>query len=97
METFDRIYLLDLHGNAKKRERTPDGLKDENVFDIQQGVVIGLFVKCMNTNSKDNDEDNDKQTKVYHADLWVSARMIQTAANMVGLQVTMSRLPSGLC
>ena len=45
METFDEIRLLDLHGNAKKKERAPDGSKDENVFDIQQGVAIGLFVK----------------------------------------------------
>ena len=45
METFDDIYLLDLHGNSKKKERAPDGGKDENVFDIQQGVAIGIFVK----------------------------------------------------
>lgn len=45
MTTFDDIYILDLHGNAKKKETTPGGLKDENVFDIQQGVAIGIFVK----------------------------------------------------
>ena len=45
MQTFDDIYVLDLHGNSKKKERAPDGGKDENVFDIQQGVAIGLFVK----------------------------------------------------
>ncbi|MDX8401264.1 MAG: N-6 DNA methylase, partial [Mariprofundaceae bacterium] len=45
MDTFDEIYVLDLHGNTKKRERTPDGGKDENVFDIQQGVAICLLVK----------------------------------------------------
>ncbi len=45
METFDDIYVLDLHGNSKKKERAPDGSKDENVFDIQQGVAIGIFVK----------------------------------------------------
>jgi hypothetical protein len=43
--TFDDIYILNLHGNSKKRETTPDGGKDENVFDIQQGVAIGIFVK----------------------------------------------------
>ena len=42
--TFPRAHLLDLHGNAKKKERVPDGGKDENVFDIQQGVAIGLFM-----------------------------------------------------
>ena len=45
MQSFDEIYILDLHGNAKKKERSPDGTKDENVFDIQQGVAIGIFVK----------------------------------------------------
>jgi hypothetical protein len=45
LQTFDDIYILDLHGNRKKHERTPDGSKDENVFDIQQGVAIGIFVK----------------------------------------------------
>ncbi|GFP22471.1 hypothetical protein HKBW3S06_01699, partial [Candidatus Hakubella thermalkaliphila] len=40
MQSFDEIYLLDLHGNSLKKERCPDGSKDENVFDIQQGVAI---------------------------------------------------------
>jgi hypothetical protein len=45
MRTFDDIYILDLHGNAKKKETCPDGSKDENVFDIQQGVAIALYVR----------------------------------------------------
>jgi predicted helicase len=45
MATFDDLYLLDLHGNSKKKEQAPDGSKDENVFDIQQGVAIAIFVK----------------------------------------------------
>src|SRR4030042_4961929 len=45
MNSFDEIYLLDLHGNSLKKEKAPDGSKDENVFDIQQGVAIGIFVK----------------------------------------------------
>ncbi|MEX1205040.1 MAG: type ISP restriction/modification enzyme [Dongiaceae bacterium] len=45
MRSFERIYVLDLHGSAKKKERAPDGSKDENVFDIEQGVAISLFVK----------------------------------------------------
>ena len=40
MQSFDRIFVLDLHGNAKKKEVTPDGKPDKNVFDIQQGVAI---------------------------------------------------------
>ncbi len=47
LETFDEIYVLDLHGNAKKKESAPDGSKDENVFDIQQGVAISIMIrKC---------------------------------------------------
>jgi predicted helicase len=49
MKTFDEIYILDLHGNSKKKERSPDGTTDQNVFDIMQGVSIGIFVKKQNT------------------------------------------------
>ena len=42
--TFPRAHLLDLHGNSNKKERAPDGGKDENVFDIKEGVAIGLFM-----------------------------------------------------
>ena len=45
MQTFDKIYVLDLHGNSRKKETTPDGGKDENVFDIMQGVSINIFIK----------------------------------------------------
>ena len=45
MQTFDKIYVLDLHGNSRKKETAPDGGKDENVFDIMQGVSINIFVK----------------------------------------------------
>ncbi len=59
MKTFNRIYVLDLHGNTKKKEQTPEGDKDENVFDIEQGVAISLLVK----------KKGLSQT-VCHADLW---------------------------
>ena len=62
MDTFDDIFLLDLHGNSKKKERAPDGGGDENVFDIQQGVAIGLFVK--------RTDGSDGPARVFHADLW---------------------------
>ncbi|MDZ7899826.1 MAG: N-6 DNA methylase [Arcicella sp.] len=45
MKSFDKIYILDLHGNAKKKETMPDGSPDQNVFDIMQGVSINIFVK----------------------------------------------------
>ena len=47
MQSFDEIYLVDLHGNSKKKEIDPaTGAQDKNVFDIQQGVAIGIFVKA---------------------------------------------------
>lgn len=61
MQTFTDIYVLDLHGNAKKREVAPDGGKDENVFDIQQGVAISLFVKAPGKGGPG---------RVHHAELW---------------------------
>ncbi len=45
MNTFDKIYVLDLHGNAKKKESAPDGSPDQNVFDIMQGVAVCIMVK----------------------------------------------------
>ena len=62
LETFDEIYILDLHGNSKKKEKAPDGGKDENVFDIQQGVSVNIFVR--------KSEEKDSLGKVYHADLF---------------------------
>jgi len=44
-ESFDAIFVLNLHGDSRIGEKAPDGSKDENVFDIQQGVSIVLFVK----------------------------------------------------
>ena len=61
MDTFTDIYLLDLHGNSKKKERAPDGGVDQNVFDIQQGVAIGIFVKQAGRNGP---------ASVRHGDLW---------------------------
>lgn len=52
LSVFDKIYIIDLHGNAKKKEVCPDGSKDENVFDIQQGVSIVILVKVKEKNSE---------------------------------------------
>ena len=65
LETFDEIYVLNLHGNARKKEVAPDGGKDECVFNIMQGVAITLFVKKGGSAAK-----NAKCAKVYYADLW---------------------------
>ncbi len=62
LQTFDHIYVLDLHGSSKRKETAPDGGKDENVFDIQQGVSISLLVK---TSAK-----KKALGKVHHLDLY---------------------------
>ncbi len=60
MKTFDEIFILDLHGNSRKKERASDGSEDQNVFDIQQGVAIAFFIK-----------NSDAITStVKHEDLW---------------------------
>ncbi len=45
LECYDELYILNLHGNTRKKEKTPQGAKDENIFNIMQGVSINLFVK----------------------------------------------------
>ncbi|MES1964957.1 N-6 DNA methylase [Psychrobacter sp. AH5] len=63
LNTYDKIFTIDLHGNSNKQETSPDGSKDENVFDIQQGVSINILVK---TGKKKSGELG----KVYHFDLY---------------------------
>ena len=63
LESFDKIYIIDLHGNSKKKETCPDGSLDQNVFDIMQGVSINIFVK----NGKKQKNDLGK---VFHYDLY---------------------------
>lgn len=62
LETFDDIYIVDLHGSTKKKEFAPDGSKDENVFDIQQGVSINIFVK--------RNEKSEGIGRVHHHELY---------------------------
>ncbi|MGC8755727.1 MAG: type ISP restriction/modification enzyme [bacterium] len=82
MNSFNEIYLLDLHGNSKKKEKCPDGSKDENVFDIQQGVAIALFIKkkgvivrSETTKQSQNRgiaslSHNDSKCKVSYSEIW---------------------------
>jgi predicted helicase len=63
LNTYDTIYCLDLHGNSKKKEKSPDGTTDMNVFDIMQGVSINLFIK---TGKKKKSE----LSKVFHFDVF---------------------------
>jgi predicted helicase len=59
LSTFDQIYVIDLHGNSRSKERLADGTKDENVFDIEQGVAISLFVRAPRL-----------EKAVYRSDVW---------------------------
>ena len=63
LETFDKTYIVNLHGNARKQETAPDGSKDENVFDIMAGVSINIFIKTKNNTS-------NKLGKVFTYDLF---------------------------
>lgn len=63
LSTFDKIYTINLHGNYKKKEVCPDGSPDENVFDIQQGVSINLFIKT-------GEKKASELGKVYYYDLY---------------------------
>jgi predicted helicase len=63
LNTFESLYVLDLHGSSQKPENAPSGCKDENVFDIQQGVSINLFVRTKK-------KRKGQLGRVFHADLW---------------------------
>ena len=65
LATFDQLFLVDMHGNLKKKEVTPDGRKDENVFDIEQGVSIGLFVKMSPSRAHEV-----SSARLRHAECW---------------------------
>ncbi|PUD58261.1 type ISP restriction/modification enzyme, partial [Helicobacter pylori] len=60
LECYDELYILNLHGNARKKEETPQGAKDENIFNIMQGVSINLFVKKAQTTKQ----------KIYYYDVY---------------------------
>ena len=63
LKTYDKIYTIDLHGNSKKKEVSPDGSADVNVFDIMQGVSINLFIKTGN-------KKESELGQVFHFDLF---------------------------
>ena len=83
MQTFDGIHVIDLHGNANKKEVAPDGKPDKNVFDIQQGVAIIIAVK------KTRASKAKKPATVHHADLWGNR-----AAKYVALEAATMQSPS---
>jgi predicted helicase len=65
MQSFSEVYVLDLHGNSNKKEKDPDGGKDENVFDIKQGTAILLAIRR---------PEQEGASGVWHADLWGDRR-----------------------
>ena len=65
MREFNKLFILDLHGNANRQEVAPDGSKDENVFDIKQGVCILIAIR------QETHRSNQK-AEVFKADLWGS-------------------------
>ncbi len=65
MQTFDELFVFDLHGNCIRKEKTPDGKKDENVFDIRPGVAILIAVK-----NKQAAHIEKRSSKVFYSDLW---------------------------
>ena len=72
LESFDKIFVLDLHGNSKRGETPPDGSKDQNVFDIQQGVAIIIAVKTSASPAGRTRGINNHVplAELYHAELW---------------------------
>ena len=70
-KTFDKIYVIDLHGNSNKKEVSPDGSKDENVFDIKTGVSIILGIKKI---GEKIDAKSKKLAQIYQADFYGTAR-----------------------
>ncbi len=65
LRTFQRLYIVNLHGNARRKERAPDGGPDENVFDIQQGVAILIAIRNPN-----NFPNPDESAPVWYCDVW---------------------------
>jgi type I restriction-modification system DNA methylase subunit len=66
LNSFDLFYILDLHGNQKRREESPNGITDENIFDIQQGVAISIFLR----NKTIAIRKKTAEDKVFHSELW---------------------------
>ncbi len=64
IEDFDHVSIINLHGNSNLKETSPDGSRDENVFDIRQGVSINIFVK--------REAKNSSRAKVIHSDVYGS-------------------------
>jgi predicted helicase len=79
IESFEEIYVLNLHGNSRIGEKALDGSKDENVFDIQQGVSIVLFIKKVK---------QGKRCKVFYQDVYGSREYKYSYLNKADIHIT---------
>jgi len=79
METFDQLFILNLHGSSMVQETAPDGAKDENVFDIRQGVSISIFVKNGSQVIKN---------KTYICDVWANRKDKYDYLNTIKFKAT---------
>lgn len=103
LRDFDEIYVLDLHGNSKKKERAPDGGDDKNVFDIQQGVAIMFLVRREEgpprpQAGEGQGERDIHRAKAFHAELYGNREgkydwLEQTSFAAAGWQEVVPRLP----
>jgi len=79
LESFSNIYILNLHGSSRRGEQAPGNIKDDNVFDIQQGVAIGIFVK---------EPEKIGQKRVYYADMWGAREIKYRTLSESGVEST---------
>lgn len=85
LKTFDKIWVLDLHGNTKKKEVSPDGSPDKNVFDIQQGVALIVAVR--------RSESSMELAEVWHGDVWGSRK---TKSEILGANSRLNLMSSAI-
>ena len=79
LDSFNAIYLLNLHGSNRRKEAVPETERDENIFDILQGVSILLCVK---------QRDNPNSAEVYYADMWGSREDKYRMLSEIDVQTT---------
>ena len=77
-KSFDMVFIVNLHGDSKKHEVAPDGSKDENVFDIMQGVSINIFIKTGN-------KTKDELSRVFYTDLYGTRENKYDALNTLNI------------
>lgn len=82
LNTFNKIYIYDLHGNSRKGERSPDGSIDENLFDIQQGISINFFVR---------ESGKSRDRGIYQLDLWGHREPVKSTNDIQNISFSESK------